>query len=98
MSQPNQPNPGMEEKTDPQEEVEGPKMQTALPLDFQGPPPGGTGTALLREEAMHPITTGCLPKAAEQVGDEEGSSLGEAVASVAPTLPPLGPVVAVGAE
>lgn len=88
----------MEEKTDPQEEVEGPKMQMPLPLDSLGPPPGGTGTALLREEVMPPITMECLRKAAEQVADGEESSSDEAVVTVARILPLLGPVVAVVAE
>lgn len=93
----------MEEKNDPQEEgqedqVEGPKMETPLLQDFQGPPPGGTGTAPLREEAALPITMESLPKGADPVVDEGESSLGVAVVTVAPTRPLLGPVVAIGAE
>lgn len=102
MSQPRQPNPGTEEKNDPLEElegqVEGPKMETLLLQDFQVPPPGGTGSAPLREEATPPITTESLPKGAERVVDEGESSLGVAEVTVAPTQPPLGRAVAVGAE
>lgn len=103
MSQARQPNPGMEEKNDPQEEVgegqvEGPKMEMPLRLDFQGLPPGGTGTAPLKEVATPPTTMESLPKVAEPVVEEEESSLDVAVVTVAPTQPPLGPAGAVEAE
>lgn len=102
MSQPRQPNPGLEEKNDPLEvEQEGQgealKMETLL-LDFQVPPPGGTESAPLRWEATPPITTESLPKGAELVVGEGESSLGVAEVTVAPTQPLLGRVVAVGAE
>lgn len=102
MSQPRQPNPGMEEKNGPLVEVgaglvEGPKMWTPI-WDFQGPPPGGTGTAPLREEAAPPTTMESPPKATEPVVDVGGSSTGVAGVTGAPTQLLLGPLVPVGEE
>lgn len=94
MNLPRQPNPVMQVKNGPQEEVEegraeGLKMQTPLPQDFQAPPPGGTETVLLREE---------LAKAAEAVADEGESFMVVAVVTGEPTHQVQGPRVAVGAE
>lgn len=90
----------MEEKNDHLEEgqAEVPKMETPLLQDFQGPPPGETGTAPLREEATPPITMESLPKGAEPVVDVEESSLVVAVVTAALIRPQLGPVVAVEVE
>lgn len=93
----------MEEKNVPQEQVgegqvEGPKMWTALPQDFQAPRPGGTGTAPLREEAVPPTIMESLQKEAEPVVDEGESSSDVDVVTVALTRPLLGPLVAVGVE
>lgn len=101
MSQPRQSN-GMEEKNDPLEQgeevqVEGPKKEMP-PQQCQGLPPGRTEIAPLREEATLPIITESLPKVAEQVVDGEASTLGEAVVTVAPIQPLLGPAVEVEAE
>lgn len=98
-----QPNPGTAVKNDPQEEVgegqvEGPKMSTTLLRDFQGPLQEGTETAHLREEAAPPTTMESLPKAAEPVADEGGSSTGVDVVTGVPTRPALRLLVAVGAE
>lgn len=97
MSQLRQPNPGMEEKNDPQEQVgegqvEGPKMQTTLLL------PGGTGTVPLREEAVPPTIMESLQKVAEPVVGEGESSSGVDEVTVALTRPLQGQLVAVGVE